>query len=190
MKENEKKLLPKQYKRRFEVKEINPDDLGAILDVGLASLKGQRAKYPETQDGLQLFQDTTIEYFEYIQRCNDEGREHNLIPDVEGLCSYLGITRQTLLTYEKQRSEEWRDFIQKAKTLITSCKKQLIFRQKIPAVVGIFDLCNNSNYFNSSEFRIIAEPNNAETKQRLAIDEELRQNGLRWNEDTRSFEPM
>jgi hypothetical protein len=162
---DEKKLLPKRYKRRFEVEKISPGDLGAVLDMGLASLKGRSPKYPETQEGLEEFKENTLNYFKYIQNCNKEDEtEHNLIPDVEGLCCYLGISRKTLLVYENNRDEEWKDFIQKAKTLITATKKQLIFRQKIPPVVGIFDLCNNSDYVNSSEFKL-----NTETQNRITV---------------------
>lgn len=161
--DREKKLLPKQYKRRFEVAELDPDDLEAVLDMGISSLKATKAKYPETAEGLELFKQTTLDYFSYVQQCNkDDSREHKLIPDVEGLSVYLGITRRTLLTYEKTRNEEWQDFISRAKDLITATKKQLIFRQKIPAVVGIFDLCNNSNYVNSSEFKLTATEQRSE----------------------------
>lgn len=162
---NEEKLLPKQYKRRFEVTEIDPDDLEAVLDMGISSLKASKAKYPETVEGLEMFKQATLDYFSYVQQCNkDDNREHKLIPDVEGLSVYLGITRRTLLTYEKTRSDEWKDFISRAKDLITATKKQLIFRQKIPAVVGIFDLCNNSNYVNSSEFRLLPETDSNKSK--------------------------
>lgn len=174
--DREEKLLPKQYKRRFEVAELDPDDLEAVLDMGISSLKASKAKYPETAEGLELFKQTTLDYFSYVQQCNkDDSREHKLIPDVEGLSVYLGITRRTLLTYEKTRNEEWQDFISRAKDLITATKKQLIFRQKIPAVVGIFDLCNNSNYVNSSEFRLKPE---VEQKSEKALEfEELPQLG-------------
>ena len=63
----------------------------------------------------------------------------------------------TLLTYEKTRDQEWQDFIARGKDLITAAKKQLIFRQKIPAVIGIFDLTNNSGYLNASEFKLVPD---------------------------------
>lgn len=168
--ENFEKLEPKQYKRRFEVEKINPDDLGAVLDMGIASLQGRPAKYPDTAEGMQQFKSTVLDYFRYVQKCNQDEREHNLIPDVESLCVFLGITRNTLLSYEKSRGPEWTDYIQKAKNLITATKKQLIFRQKIPAVVGIFDLCNNSDYVNSSEFKLSA-PTETDKNKSLAASE-------------------
>lgn len=170
---NDDILLPeKQYKRRFEVKEIDKNDLEAVLDMGLESLRGRKAKYPETPDGLEQFRQTTFEYFEYVQKCNKEDdREHKLIPDIESWAVFLGITRMTLLTYEKTRNREWQDFILRSKDLITATKKQLIFRQKIPAVIGIFDLTNNSGYVNASEFKLKPETN--ESKRRVLRAEEL-----------------
>ena len=151
-------LPQKQYRRRFEVAEIDKNDLEAVLDMGLASLKGRKAKYPDTEEGLELFKETTYEYFEYVQSCNkQEDREHKLIPDIESWAVFLGITRMTLLTYEKTRDQEWQDFIARGKDLITAAKKQLIFRQKIPAVIGIFDLTNNSGYLNASEFKLVPD---------------------------------
>lgn len=169
---NNNVLLPKkQYKRRFEVTEIDKNDLEAVLDMGVASLKGHRAKYPETPDGLEQFKQTTYEYFEYVQNCNKEDdREHKLIPDIESWAVFLGITRMTLLTYEKTRNAEWQDFILRGKDLITAAKKQLIFRQKIPAVIGIFDLTNNSGYVNASEFKLKPETEKPERKV-LTVDE-------------------
>ena len=38
----------------------------------------------------------------------------------------------------------------------------MIFRQKIPAVIGIFDLTNNSGYVNASEFKLKPETEEAE----------------------------
>ena len=40
----------------------------------------------------------------------------------------------------------------------------MIFRQKIPAVIGIFDLTNNSGYVNASEFKLKPEPQKPERK--------------------------
>ena len=40
----------------------------------------------------------------------------------------------------------------------------MIFRQKIPAVIGIFDLTNTSGYVNASEFKLKPETEEAERK--------------------------
>ena len=46
----------------------------------------------------------------------------------------------------------------------------MIFRQKIPAVIGIFDLTNNSGYVNASEFKLKPETEKPERKV-LTVDE-------------------
>jgi hypothetical protein len=80
----------------------------------------------------------------------------------------MGISRMTLLNYERLRSDEWVEFISLVKTALTSAKKQLAFRQKIPTVLAIFDLCNNSNYVNSSEFKLEAQGVSEQPKQLTA----------------------
>ena len=79
-----------------------------------------------------------------------------LIPDVESWATYLGITRKTILNYEK-RGEDWQNAIAFYKGIITACKKQLALAGKMPPVLAIFDLTNNSDYVNASEFRLSAE---------------------------------
>ena len=66
------------------------------------------------------------------------------------------MTRRTILTYEKQRGENWRNFIEQVKNAIAACKKELAFHQQIPPVVAMFDLTNNHSYVNTSEFKIEA----------------------------------
>ena len=63
------------------------------------------------------------------------------------------------------RGEEWQTFIKQANTAIVAIKKQLIFNQQIPPIIGIFDLVNNTDYYrNSSEFKLTAEAKEPERK--------------------------
>ena len=147
-----------EIKARPKLQEVMivPDDLNSILDMSIKSIKlGRPAKFADDMQGLEDFKQASIEYLEYVRRTNnDEANEHNLIPDVESWATYIGTTRATILTYEKTRNEEWQDFIALVKGAITACKKQLAFRQKIPTVLALFDLTNNSGYVNSSEFKL------------------------------------
>lgn len=70
----------------------------------------------------------------------------------------------TILTYEKTRGEDWKQFIGLMKSAIVACKKQLAFRQKIPTVLIIFDLVNNADYFNVSEYKLQLAPKEEERK--------------------------
>ena len=100
---------------------------------------------------------STIDYFQYVKDTNaNPDIDKKLVPDVEALCTFLEITRNTLLTYEKRRGGSWQDFIKQTKNAIAACKKELAFHQQIPPVVAMFDLTNNHSYVNTSEFKIEA----------------------------------
>lgn len=152
---------------------IQEDDLGAVLDMSIESIKlGRPAKFDDTDQGFSDFREASISYLEYVRKTNNNpGNEHHLIPDVESWATYLGTTRMTILTYEKSRSDEWQDFIAQMKGAITACKKQLAFRQKIPTVLALFDLTNNSGYVNSSEFKL--QPGEQEVYRRVLTAAEL-----------------
>lgn len=162
-----KGLKPKEYKR-FTPAPIETDStLDVVLSMAVDSLKsGRPAAYPETEQGFEDFKAAVIDYFVFVKRSNEDS-EHDkkLIADIEGLCTFIGITRVTLLSYEKNRGEEWQTFIKQAKTAIVAIKKQLIFNQQIPPIIGIFDLVNNTDYYrNSSEFKLTAEAKEPERK--------------------------
>lgn len=170
----EKGLKPKEYKR-FTPEPIETDStLDVVLSMAVDSLKsGRPAAYPETEQGFNDFKTAVIDYFIFVKRSNEDS-EHDkkLIADTEGLCTFIGITRVTLLSYEKNRGEEWQTFIKQAKTAIVAIKKQLIFNQQIPPIIGIFDLVNNTDYYrNSSEFKLTAETK--EPPKSPAIPEEI-----------------
>lgn len=63
----------------------------------------------------------TQRYFQYIADANKENEE-KLIPDIEGWCIFLGITKQTVLNYAK-RSQDWADTIEYIKESILAAKK-------------------------------------------------------------------
>lgn len=135
---------------------IVADDLNAVLDLSIRSIKmGRPAKFNDDMQGLEDFKQASIEYLEHVRDVNNSpDNENHLIPDIESWATFLGTTRATILIYEKTRSEDWQEFIALIKGAITACKKQLAFRQKIPTVLALFDLTNNSGYVNSSEFKL------------------------------------
>lgn len=139
--------------------QIEPDDLDAVLEMSITSIKaGRSAKFPNTAEGLEDFKQASIGYLEYVRKVNENpANENKIIPDVECWAVYLGTTRQTINTYERTRDENWYEFISVFKGALTACKKQLAFRQKIPTVLAVFDLTNNSGYVNSSEFKLQQE---------------------------------
>ena len=144
---------------RLKDVEIIPDDLNSILDMSIKSIKpGRKCKFENTKEGLEDFKEASIAYLEYVKKTNnDPENEHHLIPDIESWATYLGTTRKTIADYERNRDGDWKEFISLIKGAITACKKQLAFRQKIPTVLAIFDLTNNSNYINASQFTLKPE---------------------------------
>ncbi len=151
-------LQPKEY-RRFTPEPIGADNtLEAVLNTTIESLKqGRPPAYPETEQGLEDFKQATIDYFQYVKDTNaNPDIDKKLVPDIEGWAVFTSLTRRTILTYEKQRGENWRNFIEQVKNAIAACKKELAFHQQIPQVVFMFDACNNHGYTNTSEFKVEA----------------------------------
>lgn len=139
--------------------QIQADDLDAVLDISIKSIKlGRPPKFENSAAGLRDFKEASIAYLEFVrENNNDPDNENKIIPDIENWATFMGTTRKTILEYEKRRGEEWQEFIGLMKGCIVSCKKQLAFRQKIPTVLAIFDLTNNAGYVNASEFKLVPE---------------------------------
>ena len=118
------------------------------------------SSFPDNQEGMEAFVLATQRYFQYIADANRENEE-KLIPDIEGWCIILGITKQTVLNYAK-RSQDWADTIEYIKESILAAKKQLAFRFKIPPVVYLNDESNNHDYLNTNEFKLVTSNKNNE----------------------------
>ena len=147
---------PKDYgKPEYEITN-SIDDLQALVRLGIQTLKKGRAKYENNDEGLELLKKGIVDYFRYIHDTNEGLEEQKIYPDIEGLAMFLRIDRTTLFGYER-RGDEWRETIATAKTAITAVKKQLSSTYKIPPVLAIFDLANNSGYRNVAEFKLQQE---------------------------------
>ena len=143
---------------------MDGDELDAILDVSLQGLarareKGSQPMYSNSPEGLKSFKHDSEEYLTFVRNVNKtptEGGKLRLVPDIESWAAFLGVTRHMITGYEK-RGSDWKSTIDAVKGVITACKKQLAFTGKMPPVLAIFDLTNNSDYVNASEFRLSAE---------------------------------
>jgi hypothetical protein len=149
------------------------NDLDALLTVSIEQLgerkAGRLSSFPDNQEGMEAFVLATQRYFQYIADANKENEE-KLIPDIEGWCIFLGITKQTVLNYAK-RSQDWADMIEYIKESILAAKKQLAFRFKIPPVVYLNDVSNNHDYLNTNEFKLVtSNKNNEMTPTRTAAE--------------------
>lgn len=163
-----------KYKKRGKALALKPGDLTAPLQFGLAVFRkhgGVPAKYPNSPEGLRSFRDGVEGYFRYMQEVNEGiDEKQQMIPDIEGLSLYLGISRVTLLSYEKDRDQEWTQTVRLAKDVIAATKKQMLMRGKIPPLVGVFDLTNNHSYHNTSEFHLTATAEPTE-KTKITLDD-------------------
>ena len=71
---------------------------------------------------------------------------------IEGLCGFLGCTRETLINYQKEDGyEEYFDAIKDAKNKIQQNKVERALSGLAPASSSIFDLKNNHGYKDKTE---------------------------------------
>lgn len=139
----------------------NGTEIAATLNASVQAFKRGIVAYEDSEIGLRRFRKDSENYLEYVKAVNESAAQNNTgtggaIPDVEAWEAHLGITRMTISRYER-RGGDWEETISSMKGIITACKKQLAFTGKMPPVLAIFDLTNNSDYVNASEFRLSAE---------------------------------
>ena len=138
----------------------NPDEVLVLLneiDMGLFDPVETEAGTVERRKGshpnglppryptLESFRDKVREYFEHIRDTYTRSGVE-LLPDVEGLCTYCHISRVTLLEWENSKPLEWVSFIKEVKNAIAGYKKQKGLRGKIPPIVMALDFNNNHGY--------------------------------------------
>ena len=70
---------------------------------------------------------------------------------ISGLARHLGISRMTLLNYEKQYDTEYAEIIAEAKLRIEEFVEECLFRNKVPTTGIIFNLKNNFNWREKQE---------------------------------------
>lgn len=183
-------IIKTKNKGEYEV--CQGTEVEAIGNMMISSLRqtgGRPPVFQNNEQGLEDFRRLSIEFFENIARENEQrGADEAVIPDIELWSGYLGLTRMTLLRYEK-RGSEWAETIQYFKNLIAAFKKQLGLRYKIPPMVFAFDMANNHGYHNTNEFKLTADfVPTKEQSERQQLEQEIADNGLVWNETTGEFE--
>ena len=169
------------------------DDLTEILETGVERIKknnGRPCSYPCTKEGLQKLAEACAGYIEHLNSVNSAKSEdqQKLLPDYEGLCCFCGISRRTMLTYEKTRPPEWGELIDYYKTLIMSGRKQLGSLYKISPTLELVNWTNNFGYVNTSEFKLTAQ-SSAEAEKQATLENKLDESGLVWDEDLQEYVP-
>lgn len=193
MKKTEKTTGLQQYKTHKSAKclPLETDDTTAILDMIIdksTSRMGRPCQYSNDKRGLESFIQGTVDYFEYVNAVNsNEDMERKLIPDIESWAVYLGITRATIFNYES-RGNDWKDTIQYYKNCIGAVKKQLALNFKIPPMIMAFDFTNNHGYLNTTEYKLTAKVESADTDTNQ-LEREIVERGLVWDEERKEFIP-
>lgn len=171
---------------------IETGDLVPVLDLIITasrSRNGHPTHYANDKQGLEAFTENTLSFFEYCEEVNSNpeiSEKAKLIPDIELWGSFIGVTRKTILMYER-RGGEWQATIEYFKNHIAAIKKSLAEHGKIPPLIAIFDFTNNHHYVNASEFKLTDVQ--AETAKQN-VDEQARADDLVWNEEKQRYEPM
>ena len=185
----------KELKKYTELSaQMNPDDvqpINSMINAALKNLGGRPATYPFNEAGLNSLVQNSLSYFDYVEKASSkiDDNRRSLILDVDSYATYLGISKKTLSEYQK-RNDTWNKTISLFKDAIGSSKKQLALHGLIPSVMAIFDLCNNHNYINTSEFKLTT--NDSSGKKEMAdndLESRIEEAGLVWDNDLREYVP-
>lgn len=162
----------------FDVLPMTGDDVSDILQLAIDTAQRQGiTRYEDTGRGLEAFMQRSIQYFEFIKQQNESADSEGsarLIPSIESWSVFMGLSRMAILTYEKQRGDDWKDAIAYIKGAIQACRSQLADRNKIPVIAHIFSAVNSlSGYANTSEIKVTAIPEKEEKHISTETPEEI-----------------
>lgn len=105
---------------------------------------------PRNYEDANTLSDCFIDYIDYIKEA--AGRGVDLIPDVEGFCTFAGISRKRFL--ELGKKTELYELTQQILTAIAAAKKQRALSGGINPVILAMDLNNNHGYTNTNNTKI------------------------------------
>lgn len=133
--------------------------------------EGERVRHaggrPRKYETVEQLQEGIEKYIDYIAAQNAAGV--SLIPDVEGLALFLGISRSTLYEWQNARPGEFSDTIKRAINAIAAVKKQLALNGKIPPIVFATDFNNNHGYVQQQKIEVSAARKLEELPQKADI---------------------
>jgi len=149
-----------QKYRRFKEGEdydaVDAKDMLALTDNILDNLEQLRSDIqigrPRKYETVQEFLAIVEAYIQYIRDANVDGVK--LVPDVEGLCAFMNISRETLGEWERSRLGVYSDTIKSVKNQLAFAKKQLALKGKIPPIVFATDFNNNHGYTQKQEVQL------------------------------------
>ena len=159
---NERGSRLQKYRRFHEGKDydaVEPDEMIALCDMAIQNIQAYATNEmegrPRKYETVESFIEAAKGYLEYIKDANVDGVR--IIPDVEGLCGYMGIARSTLFDWQTRRSVRYSDAIKSVLNFMAGFKKQLALKGKIPPVTFATDFNNNHGYTQKQE--VVVTPN-------------------------------
>lgn len=143
--------------RDFEA--VEPDEMTVLCNMAIQNIemyaKNELVGRPRKYETVESFIKSATGYLEYIRDANNDGVK--VIPDIEGLCSYMGISRTALFDWQTSRPGAYSDAIKSVLNFMASFKKQLALKGKIPPLTFATDFNNNHGYTQKQE--VVVTPN-------------------------------
>lgn len=155
--DGQRKLAYRRFQEGEDYLPIAEDELITMLEFEKNNMQraAKRKGRPPIFESVEQLQEQIIAYWDYLAKANRE--QVKLIPDTEGLCSFLGINRDTLHDWERNNYKGFSETIKTTKNAIAAFKKQLALQGKIPPIVFATDFNNNHGYTQKQE--MIVTPN-------------------------------
>jgi len=151
--ENGLRLLTyRRFKEGVDFEAPDADRVTAIIDFVNHCNKIHNTGRPPTFETVEELQGAVDAFWEIIAEQNRNGVR--VIPDVEGFCSFINISRQTLNEWEHGRGKQaglLSDTVKRLKNHMAYVKKQLALTGNMPPIVFATDFNNNHGYTQKTE---------------------------------------
>ena len=152
----------RRFKEGRDYEKQNGPDMVTLCDMMSRGIFGEETEEREKGKGgrprkyetIEELQEGIKKYLVYIAEKNAAGVA--LIPDVEGLALFLGVSRSTLYEWQNSRPGEFSDTLKRTLNAIAAAKKQLALMGKIPPLVFATDFNNNHGYTQQQNIEITA----------------------------------
>ena len=141
------------HKKKRDFEPMKGTELLALYDLARRNMLRGTVGHAEVKyETAEALRKAIVGYWDYLEDQNTLGNP--LIPDVEGLATYLGVSRDTLRNWETGRTMKGKGFdvvVAQAKNDIAACKKQLGQLGNLPPIVMAMDFNNNHGYVQKNE---------------------------------------
>lgn len=141
------RIIPKA---KFQPAEVTTgEEMRAIYALAIQNMRRRKGGGTPKYESVEELEEAIIAYWEYLDVQMRDGVE--VMPDVEGLCTFLGVDRVTLNGWEKNDYRGFRSVIGQAKNDIAAGKKQLALRGRVAPLFAVADFNNNHGYTQKQE---------------------------------------